>query len=143
MILGLYTSLAVAGTLQAGVAKVNGTLPIGVPLAGFNHGGRYVDSTLQPQHFTSYTNSSTPHNPHLYHITNIYIIGEQLDGLSQIQKNIPHGWLPMWVSWILLGYSMCLYTTSLVLSYSSPIIILLGQSACTRRWCDPNMLCYN
>lgn len=31
---------AYSGTLQAGVAKVNGTLPVGTPLAGFNHGPR-------------------------------------------------------------------------------------------------------
>jgi hypothetical protein len=34
-------ALASAGTLRAGVAKVNGTLPLGVPLAGYNHGDRF------------------------------------------------------------------------------------------------------
>lgn len=38
--LGVLLALVSGGTLQAGVAKINGTLPLGVPLAGYNHGQR-------------------------------------------------------------------------------------------------------
>jgi len=43
LFLGVLVSLAHAGTLRAGAAKVNGSLPIGVPLAGYNHGARRVE----------------------------------------------------------------------------------------------------
>lgn len=36
----VFVGCVYAGTLQAGVAKLNGTLPVGTPLAGYNHGAR-------------------------------------------------------------------------------------------------------
>jgi len=46
-------------SFRAGVAKIDGSLPIGVPLAGLNHGARRVfDWPLMS--FTEYTNWMTP-----------------------------------------------------------------------------------
>lgn len=45
--------------IKVGVAKVDGTLPIGVPLAGYNHGDRRVPLWPVPE-FTNYTTFMMP-----------------------------------------------------------------------------------
>eukprot|EP01119_Soliformovum_irregulare_P005626 TRINITY_DN17381_c0_g1_i1.p1 TRINITY_DN17381_c0_g1~~TRINITY_DN17381_c0_g1_i1.p1 ORF type:complete len:487 (+),score=136.37 TRINITY_DN17381_c0_g1_i1:22-1461(+) len=47
-----------AGTLRAGASKIDGTLPLGVPLAGFNHGKRRVPYWPIPE-FKNYTTFMT------------------------------------------------------------------------------------
>jgi len=47
------------GSFRAGVSKVNATLPVGVPLAGYNHGARRVPFWPLP-YFTEYTTFMTP-----------------------------------------------------------------------------------
>jgi hypothetical protein len=49
----------VAGELLAGAAKVDCSLPVGVPLAGINHGGRRVKDFPIPKP-TKYTTWMTP-----------------------------------------------------------------------------------
>ncbi|XP_065846557.1 neutral ceramidase A-like [Oscarella lobularis] len=60
----LSLTAATAGTLRAGVAKVNATLPVGVPLAGYNHGERRVKYWPLPDP-KQYTNFMTPSVGHL------------------------------------------------------------------------------
>ena len=48
-----------APTLLAGVAEVDGTLPVGVPLAGYNHGDRRAEYWPVPNN-TAYTSFMTP-----------------------------------------------------------------------------------
>lgn len=64
---GILVALASAGTLRAGAAKVNGTLPIGVPLAGYNHGARLI--TLLQTKLTSFLSFSIselkPHHTYI------------------------------------------------------------------------------
>ncbi len=46
-------------SILAGVARVDSTLPVGVPLAGYNHGARRVKNWPLP-HITPYTAFMTP-----------------------------------------------------------------------------------
>lgn len=48
-----------SSTFRAGVAKVDGTLPMGTPLAGYNHGGRAVPYFPLPE-FRQYTTFMMP-----------------------------------------------------------------------------------
>eukprot|EP00698_Gefionella_okellyi_P020707 TRINITY_DN6544_c0_g1_i1.p1 TRINITY_DN6544_c0_g1~~TRINITY_DN6544_c0_g1_i1.p1 ORF type:complete len:478 (+),score=110.22 TRINITY_DN6544_c0_g1_i1:248-1681(+) len=58
---GSVNIVPVDGTLRAGVAKVDGTLPMGVPLAGFNWGPRRVPHWPVPEirDFTTFMMPST------------------------------------------------------------------------------------
>jgi len=49
----------VSADFMAGVAKIDGSLPIGIPLAGFNHGDRRVPHWPLPE-FKKYTTFMTP-----------------------------------------------------------------------------------
>eukprot|EP01112_Ceratiomyxa_fruticulosa_P020747 TRINITY_DN7153_c0_g1_i1.p1 TRINITY_DN7153_c0_g1~~TRINITY_DN7153_c0_g1_i1.p1 ORF type:complete len:465 (-),score=91.10 TRINITY_DN7153_c0_g1_i1:73-1467(-) len=51
--------LSSAGTVRAGVAKIDGTLPIGIPLAGYNHAQRRYEYWPLIKS-TPYTNWMTP-----------------------------------------------------------------------------------
>lgn len=50
-----------AGTLRAGAARVDGTPPLGVPLAGYNHGARAVPNwpLPEPREYTTFMMPST------------------------------------------------------------------------------------
>jgi neutral ceramidase len=54
----LCVAMVACGPVKAGVAKVDGTLPVGTPLAGFNHGARRVPHWPLP-HVTDFTTFMT------------------------------------------------------------------------------------
>jgi hypothetical protein len=54
---------SVNGALKAGVAKINGTLPMGTPLAGYNHGARFVG---RHTHTPRTHRAHTTHTPHTH-----------------------------------------------------------------------------
>lgn len=55
----LLTPTGSNSSLRAGAAKINGTLPVGVPLAGYNHGQRRAARYPLPK-FTQYTTWMAP-----------------------------------------------------------------------------------
>ena len=55
----LLTKLEGKNNVQVGVAKINATVPIGCPLAGYNHGDRRVPHWPIPQ-FKKYTTFMSP-----------------------------------------------------------------------------------
>ena len=60
-----------SAAFQAGVAKVDGTLPIGVPIAGYNHGDRRVKKWPIPS-FTRYTTWLTPSQVHTLCLSHLF-----------------------------------------------------------------------
>jgi len=55
-----WVEISSAQSFMAGVAKVNATLPLGAPLAGYNHGDRRVKFWPLPDPGREYTNWMTP-----------------------------------------------------------------------------------
>ncbi|KAL9654538.1 hypothetical protein ABK040_006603 [Willaertia magna] len=51
--------LSAGGNVQVGVSKIDASLPVGTPLAGYNHGPRRVKSWPWP-HVTKYTSFMSP-----------------------------------------------------------------------------------
>lgn len=60
----VFTASPAITLFRAGVSKVNATLPVGVPLAGYNHGDRRVKLWPLPD-LRKYTNFMTPSVGHL------------------------------------------------------------------------------
>jgi len=59
LILSILSVISIEAQFQAGVSKVDGTPPIGVPLAGYNHGKRRVPHWPLPS-FNNYTTFMEP-----------------------------------------------------------------------------------